>query len=184
LTARRLEFNTDSAILSGTIWLDAEELYSPPQIDLQFRDGTEVGWSKTFQERYPWNRQEMTVFHAPKNHEDLLYNYLIAAQKRLSGPGALTLYKSSLDLTGAHAKWFTQTYGSKTTRKFMATLLECELATSRQIDSSDATKVILSLDNTTWERLQRAQLEGSTDDVRTESFLAEMNHHFSYKKLK
>ena len=99
IVCERLDVTADVITLDGKLWLEADEVSSPPRMELFMKNGAQVALAGKIAETYPWSGYASGF--PPPTPEDELARLINECARRLPDGGVLTLladYKVPEDL--------------------------------------------------------------------------------------
>jgi hypothetical protein len=65
LVAPEIRVNTEKVFLEGSVWIEANQFESGPNLSLKVEDEAEVGWNDTVADHYPWSHAETKLSSNP-----------------------------------------------------------------------------------------------------------------------
>ncbi len=108
VTCGEMRVDAESLVLQGHIWLEAERVTGSPKLELDLKNGTEIGWAGALAQSHPWRRFTSTlkVPHSVPATGSTVERLLTECTRRLSDAGALNLNNDySIDQNDNRMRW-------------------------------------------------------------------------------
>jgi hypothetical protein len=153
IMCQAMDVHAASIRLEGNIWLEAEEVSTPPQFQIFVKNGAKVGWGRNLANRYPWNEIEQTLdqpYEEEVPDDDPLIALAIGLARRLPGSTPLVLAQSYTPVPGDPlTRWAARRFSSELA-ELIQTLVKHGMASTEALDASGSDRKVRVRVNFAW----------------------------------
>lgn len=112
IICHELRMTAEVLQLHGQVWFEAEQVTSPPKLELVLKNGTQVGWAGQIAQSHPWKRFTPTLL-PPYSvaTTDKLTRLVAECARRLSSAGAVNFENDYSVVDDERMRWAKRDFG-------------------------------------------------------------------------